>query len=144
MDIELREPASDEELARYYDLRWRVLRQPWTQSRESGTDEFESEAFHLTAWLHDQLLGAGRVHFNSADEAQIRYMAVEPEWAGKGVGSAILRGLEDCARTRGASRIVLNARDTALGFYRKHGYRLVDRSATLFDSVEHWWMEKTL
>jgi N-acetylglutamate synthase-like GNAT family acetyltransferase len=89
-------------------------------------------------------VGAGRLHFNSPTEAQIRYMAVEPDCVSRGIGSRILCELEDRARKLGAARVVLNARDTALGFYRKHGYRLVDQSGVLFDSIVHWWMEKDL
>lgn len=144
MDIEVREPKPGEEMERYYDLRWRVLREPWTCARESGIDQHEGEAIHLTAWMDGRLVGAGRLHFNSPAEAQIRYMAVEPDCAGRGIGSRILVELEDRARRRGAARAVLNARDSALGFYRKHGYRLVDKSGVLFDSIVHWWMEKEL
>lgn len=144
MQIQVREPRTEEEFEQYYDLRWRVLREPWAQARESGRDEHEQEAIHLTAWMDGRLVGAGRLHFHSPEQAQIRYMAVEPAFAGQGIGSLILRGLEERAGRLGAKRVVLNARDSALGFYRKHGYRLVDQSGTLFNSIIHWWMEKDL
>ncbi len=144
MDIEIREPRTAQELEAYYELRWRILREPWTQARESGRDEHESEAVHLTAWAESGLVGVGRVHMVSADQAQIRYMAVEPEYARHGIGGLILGGLEERAARMGARAIVLNARDTALGFYRKHGYRLVDQSSTLFHSIVHWRMQKDL
>jgi N-acetylglutamate synthase-like GNAT family acetyltransferase len=144
MEIQVREPKPGAEMERYYDLRWRVLREPWTCARESGTDEHEREAIHLTAWMGGRLVGAGRLHLNSSAEAQIRYMAVEPDCAGSGIGSRILRELEERAHNLGAVRVVLNARDTALGFYRKHGYRLVDKSGVLFGSIVHWRMEKDL
>ena len=144
MEIEVREPRTPQELELYYDLRWRVLREPWTKSRESGRDEREREAIHLTAWCGNRLVGVGRVHFNSPEQAQVRYMAVEPDVAGQGIGSLILRGLEERAARRGAKTVVLNAREKALGFYRKHGYRLLDQSGTLFNSIVHWAMEKDL
>jgi len=144
MDIEVREPRTPKDLDLYYDLRWRVLREPWTKARESGRDEHEREAIHLTAWLGGRLVGVGRVHFNSPEQAQIRYMAVEPDCSGQGIGSLILRGLEERAAQRGAKTVVLNARDKALNFYRKHGYRLLDQSGTLFNSIVHWAMEKEL
>jgi GNAT superfamily N-acetyltransferase len=144
MEIEVREPKPGEETERYYDLRWRVLREPWTSARESCTDDHEGDAFHVAAWMGSRLVGAGRLHFNSPLEAQVRYMAVEPDCAGRGIGSRILRKLEEEARRQGAARVVLNARETALGFYGKHGYRLVDRSGVLFDSIVHWRMEKDL
>src|SRR5690242_15821196 len=108
MQIEVREPRTEDELEQYYNLRWRVLREPWTQARESGRDEHEQEAIHLTAWLGDELLGAGRVHFNSPEQAQIRYMAVEPNHCGQGIGSQILRALEERAAKAGAKSVILN------------------------------------
>ncbi|MBZ5601698.1 MAG: GNAT family N-acetyltransferase [Acidobacteriia bacterium] len=144
MEIELREPASPPEWDLYYDLRWRVLRERWTQVRETGRDEHESNAFHLTAWIEGKLAGTGRLHFNSRDEAQVRFMAVEEIYARQGIGSRILDALEAHAREHHARRIVLNARESAVDFYRAHGYRLVDQSATLFDSIVHWRMQKDL
>jgi len=144
VDIEIREPGTAQELEAYYELRWRILREPWTQARESGKDEHESQAIHLTAWSGTELAGVGRVHMISSDQAQIRYMAVEPHYARMGIGGLILAGLEERARQAGAHSIVLNARDTALGFYSKHGYRLLDQSGTLFESIVHWKMRKDL
>jgi GNAT superfamily N-acetyltransferase len=143
-DIELRAPETEREFELYYDLRWRILREPWTQSRDTARDEHEADAIHLMAWLGAIPVGVGRLHFNSPEEGHIRYMAVEPAYAGKGIGGRILEELESRARALGATRIVLNAREKAIPFYRKHGYELVDQSGTLFGSIVHWWMRKTL
>jgi ribosomal protein S18 acetylase RimI-like enzyme len=144
MDVAIREPRTPDEWSRYYDLRWRILRKPWTDDKESARDEHESGAIHLMAWAGETLVGVGRLHFSGPAEAQVRYMAVEAEYAGRGVGSTILDTLEERARQSGARRIVLNARETAVAFYRKHGYTLVDKSGTLFGSIEHWSMSKEI
>jgi GNAT superfamily N-acetyltransferase len=144
MKIELREARTEEELGLYHDLRWRILREPWTQVRASGRDEHEHDAYHLTAWEGSKLVGTGRLHFNSRDEAQVRYMAVEEGYARRGIGSLILKALEEQAQRAGANRIVLNARESALPFYQAHRYQLVDQTGTLFDSIVQWWMKKDL
>ena len=144
MDIELQEPRTAKEFEQYYDLRWRILREPWTTDRESSTDEREDEAFHLGAWCGAKLAGVGRLHFNSPKEAQVRYMAVERGYDGRGIGSIVLQALEQRARVQGAARIVLNSRETALGFYLRHGYARTDQSGTLFDAIVHWRMQKQL
>jgi GNAT superfamily N-acetyltransferase len=141
--IEVREPGSGAEFQQYYDLRWRILREPWTQEKESGQDEREGTAVHLTAWRGGRLIGAGRLHLNSAVEAQVRFMAVEPDCRGEGVGSAILRELERRALAHGATQVVLNARHGAIEFYRGHGYSTTRYTGTLF-GIEHWEMRKTL
>ena len=137
MGIQLREPKTEEEFELYYDLRWRILREPWTQVRESAKDEHEQDAFHIMALEDGSLFGVGRLHFNSPEEAQVRYMAIETGHAGRGIGGRILDVLEAEARQRGAKRIVLNARENAIPFYGKHHYALMDKTRTPFDAVVH-------
>lgn len=144
MPIALRAPESAEEFAKYYDLRWRILRQPWSGEKPTGQDEFERTATHLTAWDGDQLAGCGRFYLGSADEAQIRGMAVEQGYRNRGIGSMILQGLEERASQAGARRIVLHARESALEFYRKNQYQVAGPSYTLFHSIVHWRMCKDL
>jgi GNAT superfamily N-acetyltransferase len=48
-------------------------------------------------------------------------MAVDEHACGCGYGGRILEALEAEARGRGACKIVLNARDNAVEFYRKRG-----------------------
>lgn len=90
------------------------------------------------------LLGVGRLHFNSISEAQIRYMGVAAHCQRRGIGSLILRALEQKAAVLGAGIIVLDARETALGFYRKHGYAATGSGHMLFERIAHLKMEKKL
>jgi ribosomal protein S18 acetylase RimI-like enzyme len=142
--VRLHEPVTGEDFEQYYALRWKVLREPWDQPRESEKDDYEAGAIHLMAWSEGVLVGVGRLHFNSPSEAQIRYMAVEEQCRNRGVGAEILRELEKRARERGAEAVVLNARDRAVHFYEKHGYRTTGKASSLFGSVDHWAMRKEL
>lgn len=140
----IRPPATRAELDACRDLRWRVLRAPWGRPRGSELDDREADAIHLVAveTAGGAVVGAGRVHFNTADEAQIRAMAVEEAWRGRGVGAALLRALETRAAAAGARRLVLSARDLAVPFYRRHGYRVERPGETLFGVIPHFWMAK--
>jgi len=51
---------------------------------------------------------------------------------------------ETRARRAGAKRMILNARESAVPFYRNHDYQLVGQAGTLFNSIVHWWMRKEL
>lgn len=142
--ITIREPHSAQDFDLYYDLRWRVLREPLQQPRGSEKDDHEAHAVHLMAWANDKLVGVGRLHLNSADEAQIRFMAIEQEYRGRGIGAQILRALETRAVELGAGKIVLNARNRAVHFYQQHGYDTVGKATSLFGAVDHWRMGKKL
>ncbi len=142
--MELTEPHSEEEFAQYYELRWKILRHPWGQPRGSEKDEREKESIHQMAVEEGQVVGVGRGHLNTPDDAQIRYMAVKEDIRGKGIGGAILENLERKLVEFGAKTIVLNARENAVPFYKKHGYEVVGKSHTLFGEIAHKKMVKKL
>ena len=144
MKIQIEEPLTSEDFERYYDLRWRILREPWNQPRGSERDDREDRSTHIIARIEDKIIAVGRVHFNSDVEAQVRYMAVESKHQGRGFGSLLLKELEKKAREKGAKYIVLNARENATAFYEKNGYKKIDKAPTLFGRVEHWKMLKDL
>ncbi len=141
--MRLIEPSSADEYRRYYDLRWRILRAPWDQPRGSECDAQDAGSTHLML-VDDggKPLAVGRLHFNTIREAQIRFMAVEVAQQRSGLGSRLLDALEHRAYALGASRIVLDARETALGFYRKQGYAVDGAGHTLFNRIAHVKMSK--
>jgi len=139
------EPSTPDEHHRYYELRWKILRAPWNQPRGSEQDELEQSSNHLMMVDDRQaVIGVGRLHFNTISEAQIRYMAIATEQQRKGVGTLLLRALEGKASQLGAARIVLDAREQALGFYRKYGYELEGPGHVLFNTIPHVNMSKNL
>lgn len=141
----VRSPITEKEIEHYRDLRWRILRAPWNQARGTEVDNLESKAFPIMVCEVDGIpIGVGRVHFNSETEAQIRSMAVEENWRGKGIGSIVLKELENIAVVKGAKKIILHARDNAVKFYERNGYKIVKQSHTLFGSIPHFLMEKEI
>ncbi len=145
MLIHICEPKSDEDFAKYYDLRWNILRKPWNQPRGSERDDMEDRSIHIMACdKYNKVIGVGRLHFNTLHEAQIRYMAVDDCYRGKGIGSLILKELENRALKKGAKYIVLNSRESAIDFYKKHGYFVVGKSHMLFGVISHLKMMKSL
>ena len=142
----LKSPQVEQEWQDYYDLRWRILRAPWKQPRGSEKDEAESNAYHLmaTAQHQHQILGVGRIHQINAQTAQIRYMATSETSRGRGVGSKMLKALEQQAQRWDVSIIVLNAREEAVPFYQRNGYRIIATAETLFGEIPHTHMEKRL
>ena len=138
-------PQSESEWDGYFDLRWRVLRAPWQQPRGSEKDDREADSEHLMILGNDSRpLAVGRLQFNSASEAQVRFMAVDPAAQGRGLGGIILQEFERRARASGATSIVLNARDHARRFYQKHGFVVVGPAPTIFGTIKHVQMRKEL
>jgi predicted GNAT family N-acyltransferase len=143
--VDVRRPQSEEEFERLYELRWQVLRAPWGEPPGSERDATDADSEHALIQDADgEPLAAGRLHFNSRDEAQIRYMAVAESARGQGLGRCIVEYLETLARDRGAKTVVLNAREEVAGFYQTMGYEIIGAGPTLFGTVKHVRMQKQL
>ena len=138
-------PTSAEDFAQYFDLRWRVLRSPWKQPRGSERDEQEDHSWHFMVCIDDRIpVGVARLHLNSPEQAQIRFLAVEPAWRRKGVGSALVRALEAQAHELAVTEIVLHAREDTVGFYRSMGYEVTGAGHVLFGTIRHATMRKVV
>jgi N-acetylglutamate synthase-like GNAT family acetyltransferase len=140
----IKSPQNTQEFFDYYNLRWRILRAPLNQPKGSEKDEYENQAIHIIAVEEDKIIGCGRAHFNTKQEAQIRFMAVEDQWQGKGIGKMILDELEKRVLKKGAKKIILHARENVIKFYQKNGYIVIKPSHTLFGEVKHYLMIKNI
>ena len=119
----IKSPENEEEWDSYLLFRWEILRKPLGMSKDSLADSIEDESFHLMG-IDEQknVIASGRVHFNSENEAQIRYMAVDENFKRKGVGTKIVKELENYALSKGMVSMILNARENAISFYLSLGY----------------------
>lgn len=142
LGFQIREPSTAAEFDLCRDLRWRILRQPLGLPRPVGP--YEPGTIHLAAWCNGPVIGTGRVYLDSSDQAHIRGMAVEPSCSHQGVGSAIVAELEKRARGQGATRIVVEARYSAVGFFEKQGYRVMGELPPDFHPVRLFRMTKEL
>ena len=119
----LKSPENKDEWERYLLFRWEMLRKPLGMSMDSLADSIEEESFHLMGIDEEgNVIASGRVHFNTSDEAQIRYMAVDDNFKRQGIGSEIVTELERYALSKKAVTITLNARENAISFYLNLGY----------------------
>lgn len=143
--MEVRSPNTDIEFEAYYELRWRVLRKPWGEARGTEYDEHDEKAIHIAAFNDSKnLVGVGRLQLVEKKLGQVRYMAVEPDFRKQGVGQLILLQLEKQAREQGMTAIVLDAREHAVGFYIRNGYKITGSSYLLFGEIPHSKMEKQI
>ena len=142
-ELQCRPPQTPTEWDHYYDLRWRVLREPWDQPRGSERDAEEDQAHHVAAFADNALIAVGRLHRISSSVGQIRYMAVSPDHLRQGLGSKILTHLEEEARRQELTQIELDARETALEFYTKFGYFISGISPTKW-GIPHRRMRKSV
>lgn len=102
----------------------------------------------LGAWLtlaeHDGRPAGFALARETAGEAELLLIAVEPGARGHGIGGALLAAVADACRSRGASRLFLEVRasNSAIALYRARGFEKVGerrgyyrgRDGDLFDA----------
>ena len=144
MNYTIKSPETESEWESYFNFRWEKLRKPLGMPKDTLKDDKEQDSCHLIAVDSDEeVVGTGRLHFNSKQEGQIRYMAVNESIQRKGLGSSIVLELEMMAKKKGAKKMVLNARENALNFYLSLGYKEIEPYESDTD-IPHTTMSKEL
>ena len=89
-----------------------------------------SDGCMVVAEVKGEIAGFGGIDTNAVE--QLKWLYVMPEFQGSGVGTQILKQLEEIGWSRGLSTIRLHAAPGAFLFYQRHGYREMER-----DDVPH-------
>jgi N-acetylglutamate synthase-like GNAT family acetyltransferase len=142
--MEIKSPQTDAEWKAYYALRFNVLREPWNQPLGSEVLADEDQAIHAIAVEDNEVLGVARMHESAEKQGQVRCVATATAAQGKGIGKAIMAYLEEQAKTKGWTEIVLEARENAVPFYQRIGYTIIAESYLLFGEIQHYRMKKAL
>lgn len=109
------------------ELRHAVLRPGLPLGVLDGPDDERS--VHYAAWDGDRVVGTVRILPAAYDGEpaawQLRSMAVDPGYQGRGIGRLLVDAIVAEARARGVPLLWANARTAALGFYTKGGWQVV-------------------
>jgi ribosomal-protein-alanine N-acetyltransferase len=90
------------------------------------------------ACVGERLCGFGIMQYRE-NEAHLLLLAVHPEFQGNGIGSELVRWLEDCALTAGIGVVYLEARSrnaAARAFYRRLGYKEFALASGYYQNTE--------
>jgi amino-acid N-acetyltransferase len=70
------------------------------------------------------VIGCGALHVMWEDLAEVRTLATDPQWRGRGVGSALLDRLVAAARELGISRVFCLTFE--VDFFERHGFEVLE------------------
>jgi len=124
-------------------LRNDILRKPLGLSFSEKELEEEKNNLLIGAFDEDELIGCCMLTPVDSQCAKLRQMAVLKNQQGKGIGDSIIQFTENIARDKGYKVLLMHARDTAIGFYEKYGYK-VKGDKFIEVNVSHHVMEKEL
>ena len=133
-----------EDYERECALREDVLRSPLGLSLRDENLAAEKEQLHFGLFAPDGALVACAMAVPlSTSEVKIRQMAVVPSRQRLGLGSNIMGEVERTLVARGFHRLVLDARVSAVGFYKKLGYAVIS-DEFIAVTLPHVRMAKTI
>ncbi|MEX2048051.1 MAG: amino-acid N-acetyltransferase [Gemmatimonadota bacterium] len=70
------------------------------------------------------VVGCGALHVIWEDLAEVRTVAVDPAWRGRGIGSRVVERLLETARSLGVRRVFVLTFE--VGFFARHGFEVID------------------
>lgn len=140
IEIEFGTPEYDESVA----LRDTILRKPLNMTFEPDALAEEWSDIHLG--YYDNNFGLiGCLILSSVDEKtmKMRQVAVASRAQGLGIGKQLVLASEEKSKELGYHKMVCHARETAIPFYEKLGYKTVGKPFTEVN-IPHAKMQKSL
>lgn len=124
-------------------LRYEVMRKPLGLDFTEDELKREKEDILIGAFEEDEILGCCLLTKVDSQCARLRQMAVQKNRQGLGIGESMMQFAENIARDRGFKTITMHARETAIGFYERYGYKT--RGDEFIEiNIPHRVMEKSL
>lgn len=116
-----------EEYNKTLELRNEVMRKPL--GRSIYDEDFSCEAgqviigaFETNSLFSNLLIGCGVLSYQGDNVWMVEYLCVDKILQKKGVGSALMQCMEKIAMDRGATKMIMHSRISAMDFYQRFGY----------------------
>jgi len=106
-----------------FELRYLLFFKEHDLPKEVINDEKEDKSIHIAISQKGELIAYARLSELKGKEFQISQMAVSPRHQSQGYGGKLLLKIVQIAKNKGAKSIMLNARTTATGLYKKLGFQ---------------------
>ncbi|MBE3570754.1 MAG: GNAT family N-acetyltransferase [Bacillales bacterium] len=116
--------ATIDELEQAFQIRKKVFVEEQHVPMEEEIDQYEKEAIHFLFLQKGNPAGAGRFRIVEG-KGKAERICVLPEARGLGAGKAIMKAIEEYARSQNVPALKLNAQIHAIPFYEKLGYKVV-------------------
>lgn len=124
----------------------RVIRQEIfvdEQGFKNEFDETDSSCTHLVLYADGAPAAVGRLFLTDGGVYALGRIAVKKQFRGKGLGSEVMKLLEEKVREYGGTKTAVSAQCRARGFYESLGYK-ASGTVYLDEFCEHIHMEKNL
>lgn len=106
-------------------------------------DEYDQESWHIVIYEDDKPIATGRA-YQEGSSWHIGRIAIRKEHRGKGIGTLVMKKLEEKIKEEGGRRAILFSQYDKTAFYEKCGYRKENGDIVLDQGYPHIKMFKIL
>ena len=144
--ISIKIPKTREDFKAYYELRYRVLRAPWGQPKDTEKDDYEPISQHFMAIdeANGKVVGVIKMFEKSDGVGWVSHLAIDPAQQKKGVGKLLMDTVENAAKERGFHVIGCMSRLNTTSYFERMGFVTAGLPTQYFGTTQVLWMEKEL
>jgi N-acetylglutamate synthase-like GNAT family acetyltransferase len=144
--ITIKVPKTREDFKAYYELRYRVLRAPWGQPKDTEKDDYEPISQHFMAIdeANGKVVGVIKMFEKTEGVGWFSHLAIDPGYQKKGVGRLLMDTVEQAAREKGYHVIGCMSRLNTTAYFERMGFVTAGLPTQYFGTTQVLWMEKEL
>lgn len=144
--ITIKKPKTREDFKAYYELRYRVLRAPWGQPKDTEKDDYEPISQHFMAVddTNGKVVGVIKMFEKEEGVGWVSHLAVDPGYQKKGVGLKLMGTVEQAAKDKGYRIIGCMSRLNTTSYFERMGFITAGLPTNYFGTTQVLWMEKEI
>ena len=142
--ITIKVPQTRDDFKAYYDLRYKVLREPWGQPKDTEKDDYEPISQHFMAVDegNGKIVGVIKMFEKEHGVGWVSHLAIDPAYQKKGVGHMLVETVEKAAKEKGYRVIGCMSRLNTTSYFEKMGFQTAGLPTNYFGTTQVLWMEK--
>lgn len=127
-----------------YNIRDEVFIKEQKVPKEEELDGLDPACIHFLGLYENTPVATARVRYIDKDTWKVERMAVIKEHRGKGFGKEIMENIENEAKKKKISKLILNSQKKAIEFYKSLGYKSLSEEYFYEAGIPHIKMQKIL
>jgi GNAT superfamily N-acetyltransferase len=143
--IKIVSPKTREEFKAYYDLRYKVLREPWGLQKGTEKDDFEPISRHYMAVDDSTNQIVGVVKLMEKEPGGGGFLTWQAEkYQNTGVGKQLLNYVEGEAKKEGYNILGCMSRLNSTDYFGRAGFQINGLPSHYIGTTQVVWMEKKI
>ncbi len=127
-----------------YDIRDKVFIKEQNVPKDEELDGLDPACIHFLGLYENNPVVTARVRYIDKDSWKVERVAVIKEERGKGFGKEVMGNIENEAKKKNVSKLLLNSQKNAIDFYKSLGYESLSEDFFYEAGIPHIKMQKIL